>query len=301
MISKEEYIIQSLETHLFFARILKEHAFFLQVSFPKADELYIKQSFNLRQQFERLLGDVIYLSKGVVSKQVLNSGELITPFTLDAERVTMYYTGINLETRLTEEEARLTSYDPNMITDVLEKNVNYVNQVSLTSITSLIELKKEILADVLSCKIFTSNYPSLIEHILHEAELYLSFIIKLQNRESISFNVLEQEVFWNHIMGDHAKFIHGLLDPSEDVLIKKAEYFAEQFEMLTNEAIQSFENNQDYSQLKLSTIQATRELRDFKEKGIEGILGCKIKSIILPLLADHVLREANYYLRFLKS
>ena len=32
-----------------------------------------------------------------------------------------------------------------------------------------------------------------------------------------------------------------------------------------------------------------------------GINDCKIKSLILPLLADHVLREANHYLRILKN
>ena len=35
--------------------------------------------------------------------------------------------------------------------------------------------------------------------------------------------------------------------------------------------------------------------------GVEGIETCKIKSIILPLLADHVLREANHYLRLLED
>ena len=48
------------------------------------------------------------------------------------------------------------------------------------------------------------------------------------------------------------------------------------------------------------TIKATTELADFKAKGTDGILNCKIKSIILPLLADHVLREANHYLHLLK-
>ena len=40
-------------------------------------------------------------------------------------------------------------------------------------------------------------------------------------------------------------------------------------------------------------------IREFKTAGTEGITDCKIRSIILPLLADHVLREANHYLRIL--
>ena len=34
---------------------------------------------------------------------------------------------------------------------------------------------------------------------------------------------------------------------------------------------------------------------------IDGIDACRIRSIILPLLADHVLREANHYIRLLEA
>jgi hypothetical protein len=33
---------------------------------------------------------------------------------------------------------------------------------------------------------------------------------------------------------------------------------------------------------------------------VQGLVECKIKSIIIPLLGDHTLREANHYLRLLK-
>ncbi len=49
------------------------------------------------------------------------------------------------------------------------------------------------------------------------------------------------------------------------------------------------------------TLLETIKLRDFKKAGAEGIVECKIKSIILPLLADNVLREANHYIRVLKN
>lgn len=45
----------------------------------------------------------------------------------------------------------------------------------------------------------------------------------------------------------------------------------------------------------------TQKFRDFKRAGVQGIETCKIQSIILPLLADHVLREANHYLRMLEA
>ena len=49
------------------------------------------------------------------------------------------------------------------------------------------------------------------------------------------------------------------------------------------------------------TLNQTIQLRNFKQAGTEGIPSCKIRSIILPLLGDHVLREANHYIRLLQS
>ena len=50
-----------------------------------------------------------------------------------------------------------------------------------------------------------------------------------------------------------------------------------------------------------SSLEKTVKLRDFKAAGTKGIQECKIRSVILPLLADHVLREANHYIRLLKD
>ena len=49
------------------------------------------------------------------------------------------------------------------------------------------------------------------------------------------------------------------------------------------------------------TLFQTIQLRNFKKAGTEGISNCEIRSIIVPLLADHVLREANHYIRLLET
>lgn len=39
---------------------------------------------------------------------------------------------------------------------------------------------------------------------------------------SLEKEAYEQEAFWNNIMGEHAEFIRGLLDPTEKDLMVKA-------------------------------------------------------------------------------
>lgn len=302
MLSSLHFIRQSLETHLFFARIMKEHSFFLEVGFTPRDMNFSQQADDFRREFDRLLGDVVSLSNGVVSPGVLQSGEVITPYTLEAERASTYFTGIRIPIDLTQAEAGLMGGGLKEINPMLEQSVFQINQKAMSLISGLIHFKSTILSNVLACKMFTVNYPLLIDHIMREAKLYLRIIQRLQKRETINIEkeALEQEVFWNRIMAEHAKFIRGLLDPSENDLINIANNFGNQFDQLTAEAKAAMDMTVPLGKVTDDSLKATREIRDFKAKGTQGILECKIKSIILPLLGDHTLREANHFLRLLQ-
>ena len=100
-------------------------------------------------------------------------------------------------------------------------------------------------------------------------------------------------------MMEHALFIRGLLDPSEEALIKASNDFAMDYAQL-------LETSRMRSELAGkgqgdATLQETLRFRDFKVAGAKGIIGCEIESVILPLLADHVLREANHFIRLLRE
>lgn len=85
------------------------------------------------------------------------------------------------------------------------------------------------------------------------------------------------------------------MDPSEKNLIITADKYVTEYETI----MQKYKNNSAY--LTSISLNETIEFRNFKVTGEEGILNCKIKSIIIPLLADHVVREANHFIRILKN
>lgn len=300
MLSVDQFIKQSLSLHLFFARIMKEHSFFLEIGFTPKDYNLTSQADSFRKSFDALLAAAIELSNGVISPEVLQSGEIITPYTLKAEMVSSYYTGVQIQTDLTQAEAGLTG-DRMADTSILEQRVSYLNSNAIRLINSLIQFKSVILSNVLSCNLFTVNYPLLIDHILREAKFYLSLVQRLQNREDFNLEkeAYEQEAFWNRIMAEHSKFIRGLLDPTENDLIVAANNFGNEFDQLTYQAIQALDRTTELSKVTTDSLNATKRIRDFKTAGTQGILDCKIKSIIIPLLGDHVLRESNHYLRLL--
>lgn len=303
-----DYIRQSLALHLFFARIMKEHSFFLEAAFTSKDQNLINQADAFRRAFDGLLTDAVSLSGGVVSQDVLSSGEVVTPFTMDAEQATIFFTGVAIPTSITQAEAGLASgggitAGGAASNPALEQRVHQLNEDALKLVGGLIRLKINILTNVLSCKLFTMNYPLLIDHILREAKLYQSMLQRLQSRTDVNLQqeALEQEAFWNRIMAEHSKFIRGLLDPTENDLIITANEFGNQFDQLTAEARQAMDRTIPPGRVTADSLQATKEIKAFKTAGVQGILGCRIRSIIIPLLADHVLREANHYLRLLNS
>ena len=103
-------------------------------------------------------------------------------------------------------------------------------------------------------------------------------------------------------MADHAKFIGHLLDPSERQLVEQARNFSHDFDQLLFQAI-DFSGTRPQSQTEPLLDQFLDQnrvsvvaLRDFKKTARGLIEACKIKSIIHPLLADHVFREAERFL-----
>lgn len=296
-----DFVRQSLELHLFFARIMKEHSFFLELGFTPRDSMFTQKADDFRLEFDRLLGEVVSLSDGVVSQNVLKSGEVITPYTLNAEMASSYYTGLSIPTELTRREAGLTGGNGMTVNSMIEERVFLINQWAISLISALIQFKETILNSVLSCRMFTMNYPLLIDHIMREAILYLQMVQRIQNREKINIEreAMEQELFWNRIMAEHSKFIRGLLDPTENELINSANNFGNEFDQLTADSLAAMERTMPLKEVTQESLKATEALRDFKAQGTQGLLECKIRSIIIPLLGDHTLREANHYLRLL--
>lgn len=295
-----DYVRTSLELHLFAARITKEHALFLQASLPPKNTEYIQEAMLYRRQFEKLLADVVSLSNCMVSDKILNSGEIVTKFTYGAERKTEEFTGIQIDSNITLQELRLMGNNNFYGMQDISQYVFYLNETAISLLDGLINLKEMLLRDVLSCKVFTTNYPLLLEHIIREAKLYRQSLIMLQNGQDINTqDMKKQELFWDQIMMEHALFIRGSLDPTENELITTADTFAKEYEQLIEEAKNMTDEN--IRSVTDKTLEETKKLIEFKTAGTEGIKECKIRSIILPLLADHVLREANHYFRILKD
>lgn len=303
MLSTIDYIRQSLELHLFFTRIMKEHSFFLEIGFTPRDGSFTKTADEFRVAFDKVLREVIMLSDGIVGADYMDSGEAITPYTLRAEEASAFYTGVPINTELTEMEKQLLGGISYNFNNRQAEKVYELNCRIIDLLGKFINFKTTILNDVISCKMFTVNYPLLIDHILREAKLYRQLVQRLNGREEqdIEQEAMEQEVFWNRIMAEHSLFIRGLLDPTENDLIIAANNFGNEFNQLYEESKAAMDQSLPFSKVTNDSMKAAMDISQFNAQGTQGLLNCQIRSIIIPLLGDHVLRESNHFIRLLKT
>ncbi|NOU67705.1 DUF2935 domain-containing protein [Paenibacillus sp. LMG 31461] len=165
--------------------------------------------------------------------------------------------------------------------------------------------KRKVLGLIIQCKLpGGNNFPLLVDHTSREANYFRNRLHELNTGrlEPLPDSIIDENIFFLRIMADHAKFIGHLLDPSERQLVEQARNFSHDFDQLLFQAIdlsgmrpQSQTEpllDQFLDQNRVSVV----ALRDFKKTARDLIEACKIKSIIHPLLADHVFREAERFL-----
>lgn len=296
MLSRKNFIRSSLELNLFFQRIMKEHLFFIETSLHPVASNYIEEANLLKQSLEEVMLETLIFANGAISQEAIDSKELVTEYTLPAEEITSKLTGSSINTSITNYELNLVNDPHFQYTEPLEAWVSNLNTRSSNLLKEIIMFKEDLLLNVLECNISIEMYPHMIQHLIKEANLYLEVLNCLENKELPSYTVCMELDFWNHVMKDHSEFIDGLLDPEEKTLKKVAKDFTELFEKLVDEC-----RKENQKEIENKSLKATKEMKDFKRDATIGLLECKIKSIIPPLLADHVLREAYHYIRLIKA
>ena len=75
--NNKEYIRLSLELHLFFDRIMKEHSLFLETAFMEKDNNLKQVARDFQKAFSDILKKVISIAEGNISYNLLSSNDSI--------------------------------------------------------------------------------------------------------------------------------------------------------------------------------------------------------------------------------
>ncbi|WJH34127.1 DUF2935 domain-containing protein [Paenibacillus sp. CC-CFT747] len=174
--------------------------------------------------------------------------------------------------------------------------------------TQIWAYKRKVLGLILQCQLpGANNFPLLVDHVSREAFYFRNRLEELNTGrlDPLPDAIINENVFFLKIMADHAKFIGHLLDPSERKLVEQARGFSDDFDKLVFQAVDLDSMRPQSQTLPLldqfldQNRVSVQSLRDFKKTARDLIEACRIKSIIHPLLADHVYREAERFLHII--
>lgn len=287
MVKNRNSVVLSLENHLFFSRIMKEHALFLEAGFASMNQHIAKEADRYKMQFEKILNQSVKLSHGVLSSDAIKSAEFVTEYTQSAEREMQRFTGIAIDRAVTAMEEDMQGEDNAYISPKLANQVLLLNRSAIRILDGFIDFEENILKEIMACSIFSSSYTSFVKHLMHESKNYRSYIINFDNEEEFTCEDMTQvDLFWDHSILEHAQYVRAILNSVDNELIQSCDAFSVSYQKLVAE-------------LSDKAAIAMKDM-DIDADTISSAVEFHVPSVILPLFADHLLREANHYIRLLK-
>ncbi len=291
----------SIHINLFFLRIMMEHSIFLQAGFTPKDKELAATADGFKNRYALLLKQAVALANGILSESALGSQQYVTPFTLDAERKTTFFTGISIDTSITAQQKSIRP-EQGVAQDHTDEKAKDLSRAALRLTEQLADFKKRLLLDVTKCKMYTANYSMEIHHMWEEADKYIRMLEELETGKNVmNLNTLkDNEMFFAHIMSDHSRFTANRLDPYEMNLIQNSLHYAEEFDTLFSAAKSTQQQQNPIPALTGQMLDATLRLQDFQIQTTRGIMDCSIQSLILPLRSDHHMRETYFFIWLLQ-
>ena len=157
-------------------------------------------------------------------------------------------------------------------------NLESFNRPTIELVRRFLDVKLQMEKDQKAGRLKSLAWPTFFEHVALEGERFANRLEKF-SRGKVEYDRSEVVNFWSRVMADHADFIAHLLDPEERALVQKAMQTSGVWRTMKGGSKDKVDDTLD-------------SFITFKKTAQAGVEAGQIKSIIHPLLADHVLREA---------
>jgi len=296
VLSNESFVLQTLNSGLYFLRTIREFAINIQLSFLENNGEYISTAKDFSDRAEELIGDLMVYANGNVTREALGNQIFVTDYTLDTELLTEKLFSIDIDTTITVEQQELTPGFSQNPSQSLINDLKTVNKSSLTLVTNFISFCENIISRMRKNDLFSYSYISLIEAMIVETNLYKLNLERLISGNNIdpSFKA-DYEYLFNNLLQRYTSFVRGLVDPKNAEVILRAGAFSSEFGLIANEYKNAIINPDVETELKERSLDTIDRFREFLSQVIEDLLNSKIYFITEPTLLDNILTTANYF------
>jgi len=296
MLSDASFVLQSLNSNLYFLRTLREFCTNLQLSFLSNNEEYIDTARDFGKRCEELGAELIKYANGNVTKQALDNQIFVTDYTLDMELLTEKLFPIDIDTEITKRESALTpGFDENPSMEVV-RALEKINNDALILVTNFIDFCQSIKIQMEDNRVFAYFYISLIDAILVEMNLYMVNLERLISKSSISPTFIAgYEYLFNDLLQRYSSFIRGLVDPSNNDTIIRATVFYNQFNALANKYKSTGLTPDIQTELKKESEELVDSFRRLITQLMSDVLSSNTYFLAPPIFLDNIYTTANYF------
>jgi len=283
---------------MFFGRLMMEHMLFIEARLMPAKSELSKTAEWYRRLFETVLHNAAMLGNNIISTEALSSGEMVTPYTHASEQLSQFFTNVDINQDITIMQEKLRGTESPNVTPALISQVKQLNANVDPLIHGLIEFKHKVLVELQACKVFIADYPLLVRNMMNEAVDYHKRFAALEHGNE---HHDEQDflLFWKQGMLEHVITYRNMFDPTEKEMIAISDGFAQRYSDLMLET--RMMNDALTPHILAAVLKETIDYRNFSETIVKRIVDCELQSAMFPQMADHALREINYFVRLLKQ
>lgn len=299
MLTDIELIRFSLESNLYCSKEMMEHAMFIKSFLTPEDSKYTSIFDKEINMYKEILNDLLDFSDGKISQDFIDSKQLLTDYTKSIEEKTIQYFNIGLDPSISKKIENLKSGDVEPTKENIE-DVNTLNNRMYKYLQITLENLKHLNTDIKNGSIFLYIYPLGVDHLIKETEFFKNKLERLKEKvNNDPTYVYNSNYFHSCFMKEHSLFIRGLINPTNEECIKKANIFIDHYNSILN----LFNNDvSPYTIKKISEecLKITYSFKDFNESLTEEVIKDKFYFIVLPLFIDHILRESYNFMAYLK-
>ena len=142
---------------------------------------------------------------------------------------------------------------------------------------------------------FIADYPLLVRNMINETSDYSKRLAVLEKGNKLH-NAL---MHWRQGMLEHVISYRAMLDPTEKEMIAISDDFVRRYSNLMRET--RMMNDMLTPHILTTALKEATDYRDFNETVVKKIVECKVQCAMFPQMADHSLREMNYFVKLLKQ
>lgn len=301
MLTDKDFFVQSLVFNLYYLWTLREYSARIEVSFPPINKQFITKSNELARRAERLSKKLALYVNGNLPENVINSGIVLTPYTLELELLTEKLFGIDIDTTITEKEKLIKPGIANP-TDEQISAIEEINQEALILVNDFIEFATDLHAKIDNQEVFAFYYNTINLYLIEEAKLYVSSLERLKEKATINPSyVIDQQYFGTMGMQAIATFIRGEIDPIHKDIFDEANNFVIEYRNILDEYENMIITPENQKNMTLNSLELAERLKSFVEKCIEKLLNKEIYFISPPISKDNELTAINFFIFGLKE